>query len=133
MTVAEIEAARGYFPMATVQNRYNLIDRASEPVLDHCEAHGIGFIPWYPLASGLLTRAGAALAPVAEVHAATPAQVALAWLLRRSPVMLPIPGTRSMHHLEANAAVLNFQLSDDEFATLDAKGMAAWEKAKATR
>jgi pyridoxine 4-dehydrogenase len=133
VTVAEIEAARGYFPVATVQNRYNLIDRASEAVLDHCEAHGIGFIPWYPLASGLLTRAGATLAPIAAAQGATPAQVALAWLLQRSPVMLPIPGTRRAEHLEANAAALNLHLSKDEFATLDAKGKAAWEKAKAAR
>ncbi len=133
VTVAEIEAARRYFPVATVQNRFNLIDRASEPVLDHCEVHGIGFIPWYPLASGLLTRAGAALAPVAEAHAATPPQVALSWLLQRSPVMLPIPGTRRAEHLEANAAALDLRLSHDEFATLDAKGKATWEKAKAAR
>ena len=129
VTVAEIEAARGFFPVATVQNRYNLIDRASEAVLDHCEAQGIGFIPWYPLASGLLTRAGAALAPVAEAHATTPAQVALAWLLRRSPMMLPIPGTRRIEHLEANATALDLHLSEDEFATCwTPRAKAAWER-----
>ncbi|HWE46056.1 MAG TPA: aldo/keto reductase [Caulobacteraceae bacterium] len=126
VTVAEIEAARGYFPVATVQNRYNLIDRASEAVLDYCEAHAIGFMPFYPLAAGRLTRAGAVLGPIAQAHDATASQVALAWLLQRSPVMLPIPGTRRVANLEDNAGALTLRLTDQEFAHLDAKGLAAW-------
>ncbi len=126
VTVAEIEAARAYFPVATVQNRYNIIDRASEAVLDYCEANSIGFMPWSPLAEGLLNRAGAVLGPVAEAHGATPGQVALAWLLKRSPVMLPIPGTGKLAHLEANAGAWNVSLTDAEFAHIDEAGKRAW-------
>jgi len=93
VSVEEIEAARQVFSVATVQNKYNLGDRASEAVLDYCTANGIGFIPWYPLAAGELSRPGGPLDRIARAHKATPGQIALAWLLKRSPVMLPIPGT----------------------------------------
>ena len=125
VTVEEIEAARQVFPVATVQNRYNLIDRTSEAVLDYCEMHGIGFIPWFPLASGALARPGSVLDSIARTHGAGPSQVALAWMLKRSQVMLPIPGTSQVAHLEQNVAALGVKLSDDEFATLDRAGKAS--------
>jgi pyridoxine 4-dehydrogenase len=109
VSVAEIEAARKVFPVTTVQNRYNLTDRADEAVLDYCEREGIGFIPWYPLASG----------EIANAHGATVGQVALAWVLKRSPNMLPIPGTSQVSHLEENVAAAQLELSDDEFQQLD--------------
>jgi aryl-alcohol dehydrogenase-like predicted oxidoreductase len=119
VSVADIEAARKVFPVATVQNRYNLVDRQSEAVLDYCEAHGIGFIPWYPLAAGDLAKPGSALDKVALAHNAAPSQIALAWVLKRSPVMLPIPGTSKVKHLEENVAAADIQLSDAEFKALD--------------
>jgi pyridoxine 4-dehydrogenase len=122
VSVAEIEAANKVFKVATVQNRYNLTDRGSEDVLTYCEKHNIGFIPWYPLAAGDLSGAGSALDRVAQVHNATPGQIALAWLLKRSPVMLPIPGTSKVAHLEENVAAAAISLSADEFATLDRAG-----------
>jgi aryl-alcohol dehydrogenase-like predicted oxidoreductase len=118
VSVEEIEAASRVFPVATVQNKYNLGDRASEAVLDHCEATGIGFIPWYPLAAGELSRPGGALDRIARAHKATPGQIALAWLLKRSPVMLPIPGTSKIAHLEENAGAAEIALSEAEFAEL---------------
>jgi aryl-alcohol dehydrogenase-like predicted oxidoreductase len=124
VSVAQIEAARKVFPVATVQNRYNLVDRGSEAVLDYCQAEGIGFIPWYPLAAGDLARSGSVLDRVARAKGATPSQVALAWVLKRSPVMLPIPGTGKVRHLEENVAAAEITLSDDEFAQLDAAGRA---------
>ncbi len=120
VTVEEIKAARRYFPVATVQNRYNLTDRGSEDVLDFCEAESIGFMPWYPLAAGNLAEAGSELADL--VSRATPGQIALAWLLKRSPVMLPIPGTGKVKHLEENTAAASVELSDEEFAALDRFG-----------
>ena len=93
VTIADIEAAFKMFKVATVQNRYNLIDRSSEAVLNYCEEHGIGFIPWYPLAAGRLAESGSILDVIAKSHGATPSQIALAWVLKRSRVMLPIPGT----------------------------------------
>ncbi|MBS0297755.1 MAG: aldo/keto reductase [Proteobacteria bacterium] len=126
VTVAQIEAAQAHFAVATVQNRYNLIDREHEAVLDWCEAHGVGFIPWYPLASGLFAGANSPLGAVAERLNATPAQVALAWLLRRSPVMLPIPGTSHVAHLEENLAAAALALPDKAFEALDARGREAW-------
>jgi aryl-alcohol dehydrogenase-like predicted oxidoreductase len=117
VSVEEIEAARKVFPVATVQNRYNLGDRASEDVLKYCEQHGIGFIPWYPLAAGAL-KSGGALDRVAQSHKATPGQIALAWLLKRSPVMLPIPGTSQVAHLVENAAAAEIALSAAEFEAL---------------
>jgi pyridoxine 4-dehydrogenase len=119
VSVEEIEAAAEHFPVATVQNRYNLVDRASDDVLAYCEAHGIGFIPWFPLAAGLLARPGGLVADIAAAHGATPGQVALAWLLARSPVMLPIPGTGSLAHLEDNVAAAHLRLTDGELAQLD--------------
>ncbi len=117
--VEDIEAARKVFPVATVQNRYNLADRASEHVLEHCERLGIGFIPWYPLAAGSLARPGSVLDAVARRHGASGGQIALAWLLRRSPVMLPIPGTGSMEHLEQNMGAASIRLSDEDFAAIE--------------
>lgn len=118
VSVAEIEAARRVFPVATVQNRYNLADRADEDVVNHCEAAGIGFIPWFPLASGHLARPGGALDTLAKAKGATQGQIALAWVLKRSPVMLPIPGTSQVAHLEENVAGAAIALSDEDFAHL---------------
>ena len=124
VSVEEIEAAREVFPVATVQNLYNLIDRSSEGVLDYCEAEGIGFIPWYPLASGNLARPGAALDAIVRKTGATPSQVALAWVLKHSPVMLPIPGTGKVAHLEDNVRAAELTLSDEDFAALDSQAKA---------
>ena len=125
VTVEEIEAARKRFPVATVQNLYNLANRKSEAVLEYCEKHGIGFIPWYPLAAGSLAEPGGTLFSIAQRLGATPAQVALAWVLKRSPVILPIPGTSSVRHLEENTAAAGIQLSDRDFAELDAQSPSA--------
>ncbi len=125
VSIAEIEAASKYFPVATVQNRYNLADRASEATLDYCAKHGIGFIPWFPLNAGELAREGSALDAIARRHKASPGQIALAWLLKRSPVMLPIPGTGKVAHLEENVGAAAIKLSDEEFATLDRVGPRA--------
>lgn len=125
VSVEEIEGARRFFPVATVQNRYNLVDRGSEAVLEYCEARGIGFMPWYPLAAGLLNRQGSVLDQVARRLEATPGQVALAWLLKRSPVMLPIPGTGKVAHLEENVAAAGLELSEEDFRLLDEKGREA--------
>ena len=122
VTVAQIEAASKVFPVATVQNRYNFMDRASEEALDHCEKNAIGFIPWAPLDAGASARPGSALDAIARKHKATPGQIALAWLLKRSPVMLPIPGTGKVAHLEENVGAAAIKLTDDEFATLDRIG-----------
>jgi pyridoxine 4-dehydrogenase len=119
VSVEEIEAARKVFPVATVQNRYNLVDRGSEAVLDYCEKHSIGFIPWFPLAAGDLAKPGSLLDNMAKNHKAAPAQIALAWVLKRSPVMLPIPGTGKVKHLEENVAAADIVLSDEEFTALD--------------
>jgi aryl-alcohol dehydrogenase-like predicted oxidoreductase len=127
VSVEEIEAATEWVEIATVQNLYNLVRRDSEDVLAHCEANGIGFIPWFPLAAGDLAQPGTVLDDVAAERDATHAQVALAWLLRKSPVMLPIPGTGKVAHLEQNVAAAQLDLSDDELARLDAAGREAWE------
>lgn len=118
VTVEQIEAAREVTPIATVQNLYNLSNRDAEPVLEYCERHDLGFIPWYPIATGDLARPGGPLAAISAEYGATPAQLALAWLLRRSPVMLPIPGTSSVAHLEENLASAEVQLTDDRFEVL---------------
>jgi pyridoxine 4-dehydrogenase len=102
-----------------VQNSYNLADRDSDDVVDYCEANGIGFIPYYPLGDGDLARPGGALDKLAKAKGATPGQVALAGLLKRSPVMLPIPGTAKVAHLEENAKAASLALTDAEFASLD--------------
>jgi len=119
VSVEEIEAAGEVFEVATVQNLYNLSTRKAEDVLEHCEEHGIGFIPWFPLAAGKLAEPGGPVAEIAEAHEATTGQVALAWLLRKSPVMLPIPGTGSVEHLEENVAAADLELGADELAELD--------------
>jgi len=118
VSVADIEAASKHFPVATVQNRYNLTDRGSEDVLAYCETRGIGFIPWYPLAAGSLARPGGKLDAMAKTLGATPGQIALAWALKRSPVILPIPGTSKVTHLEENVAAAELVLSDADFTAL---------------
>lgn len=125
VSVEEIEAARKVFAVATVQNRYNLVDSGAEAVLDYCEANGIGFIPWYPLAAGDLAKPGGVLDTIARKLGAAPSQVALAWVLRRSPVMLPIPGTANARHLEENVGAAAIDLSDEDFRALDAQARAA--------
>ena len=124
VSIAEIEAAQRVFKVATVQNRYNFADRSSEDVLDYCEKHGIGFIPWFPLGAGDLAKPGSALDAIAHAHEATPRQIALAWLLQRSPVMLPIPGTSKVAHLEENIAAADIRLTAAEFTSLDHAGRA---------
>jgi pyridoxine 4-dehydrogenase len=118
VSVDELERARAVVDVVSVQNRYNLADRSSEPVLEECESEGIGFIPWFPLATGELARPGGPLDEVARAHDVTPGQVALAWLLQRSPVMLPIPGTSSVEHLEENLAAAELVLTDEEMERL---------------
>ena len=129
VSVAEIEAASKVFKVSTVQNRYNLVDRTSEEVLDYCEKHNIGFIPWFPLAAGDLAKPGSLLDTIAKRHNAAPSQIALDWVLKRSPVMLPIPGTSKVKHLEENVAAVNFSLSDEEFKALDAEGLKFFKAA----
>lgn len=118
VSVADIKAASKVFPVATVQNLYNLANRRADDVLNYCEQQGIGFIPWFPLAAGELARAGSVLDKIANEHKAGPSQIALAWILKRSPVMLPIPGTSQVKHLEENIAAVEIKLSDSEFAAL---------------
>ncbi|MFG2041329.1 aldo/keto reductase [Dactylosporangium sp. NPDC048998] len=125
VTVAEIEASRALTPIASVQNQYNLTERRSEEVLAHCEREGICFIPWFPLAKGVLARPGGGLETVAAALGATPSQVALAWLLRRSPVVVPIPGTTSLSHLAENCAAAALELTDEQAAELDAPAGSA--------
>lgn len=118
VTVEEIQAAEKVFPVATVQNRYSATHRVYEDVLDYCESRGIGFIPWYPLSGGALTGQDSPLAEVARRHQTSPTQIAIAWLLKRSPVMLLIPGTSKRAHLEENVAAVGIELSEDEFNAL---------------
>ena len=120
VTVPEIQAAREITPVATVQDRYNLSDRSAEPVLDYCEREGIGFIPWFPMQTGHLGGPGGPLRRIADEHAVAPTQLALAWLLRRSPVLLPIPGTSTVAHLEENLAAALIELSPEQVRQLDA-------------
>jgi aryl-alcohol dehydrogenase-like predicted oxidoreductase len=133
VSVEEIEAASKFFKVATVQNLYNLVNRKSEDVVEHCHRHRIGFIPWYPLAAGNLAQEGSVLSAIAKRLRASPSQVALAWVLRRTPVMLPIPGTGKVKHLEENTAAAAIQLSDEDFETLDQLGREAWAAGKTTR
>ena len=128
VSVEEIEAAQKFFPVATVQNRFNLVNRASEAVLDYCEAHSIGFIPWAPLASGSLASGTSVLTDIAGRLGFSPSQVALAWTLRRAKVMLPIPGTGDPAHLEQNVAAAAVTLSDADFKALDEQGRSEWKK-----
>src|SRR5439155_17884011 len=113
VTREHIERARKIVPIASVQNRYSFADREWDYVVDYCETHGIAFIPWFPLGAGRV--AGDVLNEIAQAHHATPKQVALAWLLRRSPIMLPIPGTSSVKHLEENVAAALLELSTGDF------------------
>ena len=122
VSVDQLKAAQAVGPIATVQNLYNLVHRAPEALLDYCEANDIGFIPWFPLATGQLSAADGVLGAAAKEHDATPSQLALAWLLRRSPVLLPIPGTSSLDHLESNTAAAAIQLTDAEYDALTALG-----------
>ncbi len=122
VTVAEIEQARAVVEVASVQNLYNLGNRQSEGVLEYCEREDIAFIPWFPVAAGDLAKAGGLLDEIAAAHEATHAQLALAWLLRRSPVLLPIPGTGSLAHLEENCAAAEVELSEAEYDDLTAAG-----------
>jgi pyridoxine 4-dehydrogenase len=120
VTVDQLRAAAEIAPIATVQNLYNLADRSAEELLDYSAANGIGFIPWFPLATGKLAKPGGPLAALAAKRGATPSQLALAWLLHRSPAMLPIPGTSSVSHLEDNVAAAGIALSEGEYAALEA-------------
>src|SRR4051812_4449600 len=120
VSAEELATARSIVDVVTVQNRFNLTDRHAEDVLEECERARIGFIPWFPLAAGDLAAPGGPVDEIARAHDATPGQVALAWLLARSPVMLPIPGTGSLEHLEENVAAAELRLSDEEIARLSA-------------
>ena len=116
---AEIERASKVLPIVSVQNRYNIGDRAHEDTLKYCEQHQIAFIPWFPVGAGKLTQPGSPFAQAAKAHKLTPAQLALAWLLHRSPVMIPIPGTSSVKHLEENVAAAGIKLSDAEWSKIE--------------
>jgi aryl-alcohol dehydrogenase-like predicted oxidoreductase len=118
--LGELERARALVPIVSVQNRYSLAERQAGGVIEACERDGLAFIPWYPLQAGALPARRVRLGPVAERHGATPAQVALAWLLHRSPAMLPIPGTSSIEHLEENAGAAALRLTKDDMAELEA-------------
>ncbi|MFI1466699.1 aldo/keto reductase [Streptomyces wuyuanensis] len=118
VTVEQLEEARSYADVVSVQNLYNLADRGAEDVLRYAESENIAFIPWFPIATGELARPGGPLDTAARQHGATPAQLALAWLLRRSPVVLPIPGTSSVAHLDENVRAAEIELTDDEFEQL---------------
>ncbi|MGA8257904.1 MAG: aldo/keto reductase [Nocardioides sp.] len=118
VSVAQLEMALAIAPIATVQNLFNLTARDAEPLLEFCEVNDVGFIPWFPLATGQLSATDGVLGEAAKQHDATPSQLALAWLLRRSPVMLPIPGTSSVEHLESNTAAAGIELTDEEFEAL---------------
>ena len=116
VTQEHIERARKIVPIVSVQNRYSFADREWDYVVDYCERNGIAFIPWYPLGAGKV--AGEALDRIAQAHSASPTQIALAWLLHRSPMMLPIPGTSSVEHLEQNVAAASLRLTDEDYQTL---------------
>lgn len=128
VSVEEIGAAQAHFEVVSVQNLYNLVTRGSEDVLDYCEAENIGFIPWFPLAAGSLAREGSVMDDIAKKLDASPSQVALAWVLKRSPVMLPIPGTSKVSHLEENVAAAVLELSDEDFRALDEVGRQESER-----
>ncbi len=119
VSIEQLETACSILEVVTVQNRFNLSDRSAEAVLEKCEERGIGFIPWFPLSAGSLAEPGGPVAELAERHESAPAQIALAWLLARSKVILPIPGTSSVEHLEENVAAAAIELSDEEVAELN--------------
>jgi aryl-alcohol dehydrogenase-like predicted oxidoreductase len=118
VSVEDLQEAQKTAEIVSVQNLYNLANRDAEKLLDHCTEQGIGFIPWFPLATGELSKDDGPLAAAAKEHDATPSQLALAWLLKRSPVVLPIPGTSSVDHLDSNTAAASIELTDDEFTAL---------------
>ncbi|MEV5897399.1 aldo/keto reductase [Nonomuraea fuscirosea] len=118
VSVDQIEQARAIAPIASVHNLYNLANRTAENVLDYCERHHVAFIPWFPLATGGLAKPGGPIEAVASRLSASPSQLMLAWLLHRSPVVLPIPGTSSVEHLEQNVAVAGLQLTEEDVAEL---------------
>jgi len=118
VSVQQLRLARSIVPIVSVQNRYNFTDRSSDDVLAACEQEGLAFLPWYPLASGQQARGAGALGRVAQRHGVTPAQISIAWLLARSPVMVPIPGTSSLSHLEENVAASDIRLSVDDLEEL---------------
>ena len=120
INVDQLIEAQKIAEIATVQNLYNLANRSAQPLLDHCTAENIGFIPWFPLATGELAGPGSKLAAIAEQKQASPSQLALAWLLAKSPVILPIPGTSSVDHLEDNMAAAGIELSEDDIDALTA-------------
>jgi aryl-alcohol dehydrogenase-like predicted oxidoreductase len=122
VSVEDIREAQHYVQVVTVQNRYSPMARQSDAVLDYCETHTIGFIPWAPLGSGRLAQAGSVLEALAATKGVTPSQLAIAWSLRKSPVILAIPGTGKVKHLEENTAAAGIVLSDEEFAALEAVG-----------
>jgi aryl-alcohol dehydrogenase-like predicted oxidoreductase len=117
--VVEVQQAQKIVNVVSVQNKYNITDRAHEDVVDYCEKHKIAFIPWFPLAAGALTKPGGVLDKLAKSHSVTTSQIAIAWLLRRSPVMLPIPGTSKVKHLEENVATAELKLSENEWQQLE--------------
>jgi aryl-alcohol dehydrogenase-like predicted oxidoreductase len=131
VNVEEIHAARRFFKVASVQNLYNLVNRQSEAVLDFCAGENIGFIPWFPLAAGSLSKAGSVLDAMAASYGVAPSALALAWILKRSPVMLPIPGTAKVAHLQDNIRGASVPLTDAEFKVLDELGKAEWKKTSA--
>jgi aryl-alcohol dehydrogenase-like predicted oxidoreductase len=118
VSVEQLQEAQELATIVSVQNLYNLANRSAEAVLDHCQANDIAFIPWFPLNTGKLSHESGPLAQIASEQQASPSQLALAWLLKRSPVMLPIPGTSSVAHLEDNLAAANIELSDEQFEAL---------------
>jgi pyridoxine 4-dehydrogenase len=128
MNVEQLARARTIAPIVSVQNRYNIADREAEEVLSVCERDGLGFLPWFPLATGDLARPGGALDELARARSATPAQVALAWLLQHSPVTIPIPGTSSVEHFDENLAATQLELSEEEIEELD--GLASPAQAR---
>lgn len=130
VSVEEIKAAQKHFPVVSVQNLYNLTYRRTEDVLDYCEKNNIAFIPWFPLAAGNLSKEGGIVDTVAKKLGVTPSQIALAWVLKRSPVMLPIPGTGKVKHLEENVGASGVQLSDADFKALDQAGTNEWNRKK---
>ena len=119
VSIAQVERARAIMPIAAVQNEYNIMERKHDDVVDYCAANAIAFFPWFPLSRGRYAAAEATLDTVGARLGATRQQLALAWLLRRSPAILPIPGTTSVEHLESNLAAADLALSDEDFATLD--------------
>lgn len=128
VTIAEIEAAQKYVKVVTVQNLYNLVTRQHEDVLDYCTRARVGFIPWFPLAAGNLAQPGSLLDVIAKKHNVAAGAIALAWMLKRSPVTLPIPGTSSVTHLEENVAAASIALSDEDFRALDLQGRQQYQQ-----